>query len=390
MRLLIISHVVHYAHDGRLYAYGPYTREIELWAELFDEVTIASPCRYETPPGDCLSFSSGNIHIAPQIEATGGSLNANVHLLLSLPVMFLRLACLMRRYDAVHVRCPGNLGCAGAILAPLLARHMVAKYAAQWPNFEGEPWTMRFQKVVLRRWFKGPVTVYGRWPDEPSHVVPFFTSLLTREQMERACRHPIMTPDGPLRLLYTGRLSRHKNTAAVVEAVAVCEREGIPIHCTIVGDGPERQRLEQYARTLGITASVQFTGSVPFEQVLDHLERADVLALNSRTEGWPKSIAEAMAFGLICIGSNCGLVPQMLADGRGFVIPPGDARALASVLRTVATDPGKLLQMRRRAAAWARHYSLDGLQAALRDLLETNWSVRLEARPWGSPLCNLK
>jgi len=64
MRLLITSHVIHYRHQGRLYAYGPYAREIDQWADLFAEVEIASPCRQQEPPGDCLPFERANISIA--------------------------------------------------------------------------------------------------------------------------------------------------------------------------------------------------------------------------------------------------------------------------------------------------------------------------------------
>ena len=64
--ILIISHVIHYEWEGRLWAYGPYALEINVWAEIFEKVTIASPLRKVQPPGDCVPFSAANIQIAPQ------------------------------------------------------------------------------------------------------------------------------------------------------------------------------------------------------------------------------------------------------------------------------------------------------------------------------------
>ena len=375
-RLLIVSHVIHYRHGGRLYAYGPYAREIDIWAELFPEVVIAAPCRNERAPGDCLRFERENISIDPQVEAGGDSLAAKLALAASVPAMAWGLARAMQRADAIHVRCPGNLGLVGVVLAPLFSRRLVAKYAAQWHGGDGIALSAKLQRAILGSpWWRGPVTVYGSWPGYRRHIVPFFTSLLTGEQIGRARLSALRERRGPgLEVLFTGRLSKAKNVDVLLEAVAVVRREFPGVSATIIGEGPERAALERLAGSLGIASSVRFTGGLPFDRVLPHLEAADVLVLASETEGWPKAIAEAMAFGLVAVGSNVGFVPQML-EGRGFTVPPGAPDALAGVLRTIASSPDRLEDMRMRAAAWAQRYSLEGLKAALRELLAEWWGV---------------
>ena len=381
MRLLITSHVIHYRHGGRLYAYGPYAREIDQWADLFGEVEIASPCREQAPPGDCLAFTRGTISIVPQKEAGGETLAAKLGLVAHVPAMAFGLMRAMRRADAIHVRCPGNLGLIGAVLAPLFSRRIIAKYAAQWNGGPDEPISARLQRAILRsRWWKGPVTVYGAWPDSPSHVIPFFTSLLTAEQLERARASAARERRGPvLRVLYTGRLSKAKNVDVLLRAAARVRAAGHEASTVIVGEGPERERLEQLATALGVGEQVEFTGGLPFEAVIGHLEAADVLVLASETEGWPKSIAEGMAFGLACVGSNIGFVPQML-EGRGFTVPPRDEDALTAALLQVAVSTDRLATMRRAAAAWAQRYSLEGLKNALRQLMEEWWTPARDAR----------
>ena len=376
MRLLIVSHVIHYRHGGRLYAYGPYAREIDIWAELFPEVVIAAPCRNETAPPDCLRLERENILIDPQVEAGGEGLAAKVALLASVPAMAWGLARAMRRADAIHVRCPGNLGLVGAVLAPLFSHRLVAKYAAQWHGGDGIALSAKLQRAILRSsWWRGPVTVYGSWPGYPRHIVPFFTSLLTREQINRARLSTLRERRGPgLEVLFTGRLSKAKNVDVLLEAVARVRREFDNVSATIIGEGPERAGLERLTGSLGIGSAVRFTGGLPFDRVLPHLEAADILVLASETEGWPKAIAEAMAFGLVAVGSSVGFVPQMLA-GRGFTVPPRDPDALAGVIRTVAASPDRLQDMRMRAAAWAQRYSLEGLKGALCDLLAEWWGA---------------
>src|SRR5438874_1443075 len=112
-----------------LFAYGPYAREIDIWADLFPEVVIAAPCRVAAPPADCLRFTRPNIRLSPQREKGGETLRAKLSQIFALPALTLGLVRVIRGADAVHVRCPGNLGLIGAAVAPLFSTRLVAKYA---------------------------------------------------------------------------------------------------------------------------------------------------------------------------------------------------------------------------------------------------------------------
>ena len=221
-RLCIVSHVVHYRHGGTVHAYAPYAREIEMWAGLFPEVRIAAPCEDGPPPGDAAPIDRSNVKMDPQPRTGGDSFGAKVKQALLLPVLAASLARALCKADAVHVRCPGNLGLLGVLMAPLFSRRLIAKYAGQWNGFPGEARTVRLQRAILRSgWWKGPVTVYGSWSDQPPWIVPFFTSVLDREQIERARRSASgRAPNGRPRVLFVGRLSRAKNVDALLDALA--------------------------------------------------------------------------------------------------------------------------------------------------------------------------
>jgi glycosyltransferase involved in cell wall biosynthesis len=226
------------------------------------------------------------------------------------------------------------------------------------------------------------VTVYGEWPDQPAHVIPFFTSVLEEPHMDRARRAAPRPRSATPTVLFVGRLTRAKNVDVLLSAFAAVRRRRQRLRLVIVGDGPERARLEAQARTLGVEADVTFSGGVSFDRVIEHYEDSDVLVLASDTEGWPKAITEAMAFGLVCIGSDCGLVPRILGGGRGIVVPPRDAAALAESLHRIAAAPDDFVGMRARAAAWAQQYSIDTLRTELDRLLAAHWgpSVRSSGR----------
>jgi glycosyltransferase involved in cell wall biosynthesis len=380
-KLLIVSHVCHYSHAGRIHAYGPYAREIDIWADLFPRVLIASPLRREEPPADCLAFTRPNIEIVPQLEAGGDSLRAKALQVLALPVLVSGIARAMRRADAIHVRCPGNLGLIGAALAPLFSRYLVAKYAGQWNGYCCEPLSVRMQRFLLksRIWRKGVVTVYGDWPDQPRQIVPFFTSMMTSGQVRQATATAARKRlSEPVRVLYAGRLASAKCVEVLLRAAAELVRSGVNFELCIVGDGPEKDRLEQLARSLGLHA--KFAGAFVFERMMDWYDWAHVLVLPSKhSEGWPKVIAEAMCHGVVCVGTAHGLLPWLL-KGRGHLVPAGDPGALARVLCQVATDPEGYLALSHRASEWARGYSLESLRDALQRLLSLRWSVSLTHR----------
>jgi glycosyltransferase involved in cell wall biosynthesis len=297
----------------------------------------------------------------------------------------------MWKADAIHVRCPGNLGLLGAVLAPLFSRRLIAKYAGQWNGFPGEEWTVRLQRAILRSaWWKGPVTVYGKQPGEGAHVVSFFSTMFTREQLVRArARAASKRVNSSLTVAFAGRLTQPKNVDILLRAIAALREEGIDIKGLVVGDGPERDSLRALAAQLGVAECVEFAGAVPPECIPDFLERSDVFVLASDSEGWPKSLAEAMAFGLVCIGSDLGLIRTFLAEERGLTVPPRDVVALTNALRQVALHFERYGRMREQASKWAQGYSLEGLKDALRSLMTERWKLsdgRLVAQGEGSQI----
>jgi glycosyltransferase involved in cell wall biosynthesis len=379
--LAIVSHVVHYRHAGGLAAYGPYAREIDIWADLFPQVTIAAPLRNAEPPGDCLPFTRPNITIEPQTEAGGDTWRAKAGLAAALPSLVMGLSRTFARADAIHVRCPGNLGLLGVLLAPLFSRRLVAKYAGQWDGYAGEPWVSRLERSLLRSWWwRGPVTVYGVWPDQPEHVVPFFTSMMTSRQVDHAAVVAAGKRIGsPLRVLYSGMLERRKRVHALVAAVKMARDAGLPLEVAIVGDGPEREALHRQAGQAGVDDIVRFAGALPFERAIEWYEWADCLVLPSRhSEGWPKVIAEAMTYGVVCMAVAHGQVPAMLEHG-GIVLRHGTAAEIAGTLKTIALDPEQARVYGDRASRWARQHSLEGLRAALGALLTTWWQLPVSA-----------
>jgi glycosyltransferase involved in cell wall biosynthesis len=202
-------------------------------------------------------------------------------------------------------------------------------------------------------------------------VVSFFSSAITDDQLARGAA--VAAGRGwsaRARVLFVGRLSAMKHVDAVVRAVADLARDGEDVSLTVLGEGPERPALDALVQQLDAGTAVDLRGAVPFDDVLAAYAGHDVLVLVSETEGFPKVIAEAMAYGLVAVGSDIGFIREMLADGRGVPVAPGDATGVATALRRIVDDPDGAAAMSRRAAAWAGRYSVEALQDGLRELLD--------------------
>jgi glycosyltransferase involved in cell wall biosynthesis len=138
-----------------------------------------------------------------------------------------------------------------------------------------------------------------------------------------------LLPRDPVRPLVgvVARLTPEKGVDVFLEAAALVAPQNPGARFLIVGDGPERQRLEMRVDRFGITDRIHFLGAVPDARPV--IASLDVLAVPSRSEGSPLVVLEAAALGTAVVASCTGDIPRQLA-GRGILVPPGSAPVLAA------------------------------------------------------------
>ncbi len=152
---------------------------------------------------------------------------------------------------------------------------------------------------------------------------------------EPPVKHPCLNKQQ--RILYCGRLTDYdKKPARLLRIWARAERELPEYWLDIVGDGPERKRLQRLAARLDLRRC-RFQGWR--KNVAPWYQKADILCLTSQTEAWSLSLTEAQANGVIPIAFACseGVKEVLSPDGiNGFLVPPGDEEAFARTLVKVA------------------------------------------------------
>ena len=125
----------------------------------------------------------------------------------------------------------------------------------------------------------------------------------------------------------------------------------------IVGEGPEHQRLERIAQTLGVGAVTEFAGWVPHHRVPEYLRRLSIyVAPSVHEESFGVAVLEASACGVPVVVSRVGGMPEVVEHQQtGFLVPPGDEVALADALERLVTSQ----ELRRSMGAAGRRFVLE-------------------------------
>lgn len=137
----------------------------------------------------------------------------------------------------------------------------------------------------------------------------------------------------PFRFVTVAHLKLLKNVGGLIQAFAELASNGNEAMLNIVGDGPEREALEQTSQELGIADRVSFRGKLNRESVRSALWNAHAFVLPSRHETFGVVLLEAMATGLPVISTACGGPEDLVTPDTGLLVPAENTEALADALR---------------------------------------------------------
>ncbi len=163
------------------------------------------------------------------------------------------------------------------------------------------------------------------------------------------------------------RLDPRKGLDTLIEAAALATSRVPTLHVMVVGDGPERARLESLVLARGLEGRVTLRAHEP--RVRGHLAAMDVFAAPSRTEGLGVAIIEALAAGLPVLASRVGGIPEVMGceasatspagDGCGMLLAPADPAVWAEAIVRVASDAILRQRWAHAAPLRARSFGLD-------------------------------
>jgi len=383
MKLLIISHTPHYLKESQVVGWGSTVMEIDQLAKLFTEVTHLAPLHDGETPESSLPYQNPKVRLALVKPAGGRSLAQKLSYLWRIPQWVSVMKKEITNAEAIHIRCPAGISLVGLLAHSLFGKGKPCwvKYAGNWRPQTNDPLSYSLQRSLLKRNIhRGVVTVNGQWKAQPNHVVSFVNPSFSRSDWEMAqtsTKDKLLTT--PLELLFVGRVEAEKGVGRLIQIASALNQLGIDFHVNVIGDGPKRCDYEKQVNEKGIADCLSFLGWKPRAELAFYYQDAHFILLPSTaSEGWPKVLSEAMAYGVVPLASTISSIPYFVNQANsGKVIQAEDLQAYVSAIIHYLGHPEIWKQESQNAAIMAENFTYENYLKAVTDLFKKNWNISL-------------
>ena len=371
MRFLIISHAEHKLSNGRTYSYAPYVREMNLWLKSVDSVTIIAPKNEESINAIDIPYEHRSLKLQkiPGIQFT--SLLSSFSSSLKTPYILFVLFKECFKADHIHLRCPGNIGLLGCIVQIFFPKTIkTTKYAGNWDPKAKQPLSYKLQKWILSNTFltkNMQVLVYGDWEKQSKNIKSFFTATYHNSEIEQFVKRDY---SGILNFVFAGSLVQGKRPIFAIQIIEALHKKGIEVRLDLFGEGILKGELLDYIQANQLDSIVKIHGNQSKEVIKSALKKAHFSILPSKSEGWPKAIAEGMFFGVIPIATEISCIPFMLDYGNRGILIKADLNHDLRIIMNVFEDISELETMSKNAMMWSQLYTLDRFESDIVKILK--------------------
>lgn len=282
----------------------------------------------------------------------------------------------MKNADHIHFRCPGNIGLLGCVMQMFFpGKIKTAKYAGNWDPRAIQPLSYRLQKWILSTTFltrNMQVLVYGEWEGSTKNIKPFFTA--TYKENDKKAIKPRDFSD-KIRFLFVGTLSEGKQPLYALQLFHQLLVSHAEMVFDIYGEGLERMNIEEYIKIHQLENKVILHGNQNREVIEKAYQNSHFLILPSKSEGWPKVVAEAMFWGCVPITTAVSCVPYMVDNGARGVLLSGLVENDVQNVNEIINSPSNYNEMGLKAMQWSQQYTLDYFEQEIKKLLKHSSSV---------------
>lgn len=343
--LMIVSDTPMWKTVDGVWVFEPTLREVEWLAEMFEKITWMGYGHDSAPKSFARLSNKPNIDFIVLPNASGGgTLMQKLRIIPFIPMLMITILRQIRKNEYIHTRGPA----VPALFAILISfvdrsRNYWHKYAGNWKQ-NPAPWAYALQRFLLR-YNPHKVSVNGTWPDEPSNIVNIENPCITRQELIDAREVAKgKANEGLVNLCFVGALIPNKGIRPFIDSLALITQGKKIGHVYIAGDGPDRIALERKAATL--TFNISFLGNLKRAEINNVYSQSHVIVIPSATEGFPKVIAEAAAYGCVPIVSDVSSIGQYIKHGfNGMLLKNIKEETIAHAIDDLLKDSHKRIEM---------------------------------------------
>jgi glycosyltransferase involved in cell wall biosynthesis len=340
-RLLVVSDTVILENTEGRKGYEPVVRELDIIADLFEEITWLGYGHSQTL-APVIAPVSSNIRVVTMPKSGGSGLVAKMNIIFQYPIYLFYILKYLPKATHVHSRAPSH----PALIAMLISkwdkgRTYWHKYAGNWVE-PHPPKSYARQRSILSKINNPKVfgTVNGYWPGQKNHLLSFENPCLYEQERagaEECSKDKDFT--GKLSLIFVGALSAFKGVIELVKAMEMLDDPQKFSELIIVGNGDLWDELNILASEK-TCIKIRLAGSLNRLQVEELYKNAHIIVLPSRSEGFPKVIGEGVAFGCIPVVTNISSLDQYIKQGEnGYLLDNNLPETIAHTLNEISIHP---------------------------------------------------
>lgn len=359
-RLLVVSDTVFVKSKEERKGYEPVVRELDMISDLFDEIVWLG-YGFKSKNTPVITPSSSNIKMIAMPPSGGKGLISKLQIILQYPLYLFFIIKYLRRATHVHSRAPSH----PAVLAMFISRFDKTriywhKYAGNWIE-SNPPKSYAKQRQMLIRLNKPNVfgTVNGSWAGQKKHLLSFENPCLFEYERAKAAQYSRSKNfDNKLTMVFVGSLSAFKGIIELIEALELVTHPERFNELIIVGDG---ECMEEIKRITGKKTRVKIsvTGFLNRKNVEQIYIKSQIIVLPSKSEGFPKVIAESAAYGCIPLVTDISSIDQYITHGiNGFLLKDNKPRTIAHVLDEI-TDNSDLKKISETATCLGTRFTYE-------------------------------
>jgi len=370
MKLLIVSTAPLIYKDGIAFAYSPYVNELAVLEKFSDEFLFCCPV-WEKENG--LLIAKIPFPVKNHFKLLDFNLGSFLNFIKSFFSCFYNIAVLfkaMKYAEHIHLRCPGNIGLLGCLVQVLFPNKIkTAKYAGNWDPESKQAYTYKLQKWILSNTFltrNMTVLVYGEWKNQSKNIKPFFTATYSDSEKEIISKTGL---NSTIEFIFVGSLVSGKNPLHAIKIIQHLVEKGYNVTLNLYGEGSERNNLENYIQINNLEEFILLHGNQNKEIIKKAYQKSHFVILPSKSEGWPKAIAEGMFWGCVPVATKVSCLPSMLDYGNRGILLEMDLDKDVNMIKEIISDEKTFLTKSRLAMQWSQNYTTDLFENEIKKLL---------------------
>ncbi len=359
MKLAIISHTPHYKNENEFYGWGPTIREINYLSQIFEEIYHLAPLHDECAPPSSQAYTSKKIKFIPLKPYGGEKLSDKFSILTTAFYNLKKVKYILNKVDWVQFRAPTAMG---IYILPYLSFKKFPekwiKYAGNW-NMINPPISYRFQRWWLKNNLQNSkVTINGQWKNQSSHLLNFQNPCLDNDEIIKAVEISRKKIFGDqLIICFSGILTTDKGVDLILEALKKITDTGKIEEVIFAGDSIERKKFENLAS--GINIKITFRGFLNRKELEEVYTKSHLILLPSMSEGFPKVIAEAAAYGCVPIVSDISSIGLYINETNGYLLKEINTTKLVEKINEALNDRKALKNKSKNVQEIARLFTFE-------------------------------